>query len=82
VSPAGVYGLTMFLLGLAAGGCAGAVLLARWWTDKMRDPAFARKALAEIHQTAHPHWLQVAEDDSTPVCPCCGWSPKEKENRP
>lgn len=66
--------IATFFLGLII----GVVGLVRWLVYKMNDPEFARRCLQFIYETSHPHWLQVSKDDKKKVCPCCGWTEKEK----
>lgn len=68
-------GLLSGIASFALGALSGAVAIARWWSGRMRDPAYAREALRGLYRSAHPHWLQVSETDPARVCPCCGWSP-------
>lgn len=71
-----------FLCGVVLGSGLGMIALARWWIWHTNKPEIGRAMLQSLYQTAHPHWLQVSRDDSTPVCPCCGWHPKAVKTPP
>jgi hypothetical protein len=66
-------GVALFLVG----AIAGAVALARWWVWRISNPDVAQAILKSVYRRAHPNWLQMSRDDTTRVCPCCGWSEKE-----
>lgn len=65
------------IISILVGAVSGAIALARWWSWRTRQPEFARAILKAIYRKAHPNWLQISKDDTTRVCPCCGWSEKE-----
>lgn len=65
-----LQGIFLFLVGMAV----GALALTRVWLSAMSKPEKAREFLMRMHATSHPHRLQVSLNDTTPVCPCCGWT--------
>jgi hypothetical protein len=68
-----IVGVASMLFGVVL----GAVALIRWWIWRTTKPEVARAMLKAIYRKAHPNWLQISKDDTTRVCPCCGWSEKE-----
>jgi hypothetical protein len=65
----------VFLIGVLVGTNAAAV----WMVYRLRKPEVAREILKNCYRTSHLHWLQVSEDDETPVCPCCGFSEERRK---
>jgi hypothetical protein len=70
-----------FLAGAAIGSLVGAIALARWWGWHIRKPEVCQRMLQTAYRLAHPHWLQISRDDTTPVCPCCGWHPTKSAQK-
>lgn len=64
------------LTGLAVGAVLGAIGIAAWWARQLSKPETVQKTLRDVYARAHPHWLQVGEEDPTRICPTCGWSEK------
>jgi hypothetical protein len=73
-----LVGLSLLLAGVLVGACG----LAQLWTWHTSKPEVAREMLKAVYRKAHPHWLQRSEQDSTLVCPCCGWSETEGAGKP
>jgi len=62
-----------FLVGVIVGAAA----YVRWWRWYVSKPETAQAMLKRVYRYAHPNWLQISKEDTTRVCPCCGWSEKE-----
>ena len=71
------YAITSFLGGAVVGSLLGILALTRWYVWRLSNPEVVRDILKSFYRSAHPNWLQVSQDDTTRVCPCCGWSEKE-----
>lgn len=66
--------IVIAILCFATGVIAGVVGLARWYVWRLQSPDVARAMLKNVYRHSHGHWLQVSRQNTTPVCPCCGWS--------
>jgi hypothetical protein len=62
------------LAAFALGAIVGTVGLARWYIWRINKPEVARRMLKNAYYQSHSHWLARDQNDSRPVCPCCGWS--------
>jgi hypothetical protein len=69
-------------IALVLGAIGGVTVVGRWYVGRLRDPEVARAMLKGIYRQSHGHWLQRSETDTTPVCPCCGWSETEALAQP
>lgn len=66
--------LVLVCVAFLLGASAGAVLLARWYVARMKDPVVARDVLKNFYMRSHPHWLKDSPENNSRICPCCGWS--------
>ena len=69
--------IALVVASFVLGALAGILALTRWYVWRLSNPEVVRDILKSFYRRAHPNWLQVSQDDTTRVCPCCGWSEKE-----